>query len=55
MMVKQKIRDGTLFYECEECHLLYEEKIWAERCEDFCSTHHACSLEITKHASKTNN
>jgi len=27
---------------------------WAEKCEEFCKKHHACSLEITKHAVSTN-
>jgi hypothetical protein len=37
-------------YLCEECGLLYLKKVWAERCEDWCSVHKSCSLEITKHA-----
>ncbi|NHV97574.1 MAG: hypothetical protein HA494_07315 [Thaumarchaeota archaeon] len=50
MMVRSIIKGHQILYECEECHLLYREKTWAERCEEFCTKHHACSLEITKHA-----
>jgi hypothetical protein len=51
-MVKEvKGLDRTL-YVCEVCGLNYEERMWAEKCEDFCARHHACSLEITSHAVK---
>ncbi|MGB9717003.1 MAG: DUF7128 family protein [Thermoproteota archaeon] len=53
-MVKEVTKDGKILYVCEECGFAYEEKIWAEKCEKFCSKHHACSLEITSHAVQTN-
>lgn len=49
-MVKEVKKGGRTFYTCEVCGLAYDEKIWAERCEDYCSKHNACSLEITSHA-----
>ncbi len=42
-------KKGVLFV-CEACGLLYKEKAWALKCEDFCTKHHACSLEITRYA-----
>jgi len=51
-MVKEVKKEGFTFYICEECGLAYKEKTWAEKCERFCSKHHACSLEITSHAVK---
>ncbi|MCL7387775.1 MAG: hypothetical protein LZ163_01650 [Thaumarchaeota archaeon] len=51
-MVKEVEKEGLTFYICEECGLAYKEKTWAEKCEKFCSEHHACSLEITSHAVK---
>jgi hypothetical protein len=49
-MVREMKRKGKTFYTCEVCGLAYEERVWAERCEDFCVKHRACSLEITSHA-----
>jgi hypothetical protein len=51
-MVKEAKKEGEAFYICEECDFAYKEKTWAEKCERFCSKHHACSLEITSHAVK---
>lgn len=41
-------------YQCKECKLFYKDKNLAEKCYRYCKTHHACSLEITKHAIKQN-
>ncbi len=49
-MVKEVKKKEETFHICEECGLLYKERIWAEKCEKFCSKHHACSLEVTRHA-----
>ena len=49
-MVREMKKKGKTFYTCEVCGLAYEERIWAEKCEDFCVKHGACSLEITSHA-----
>jgi hypothetical protein len=39
-----------LYHTCEVCGLHYEEKLWARKCEDYCTKHNACSIEITSHA-----
>ncbi len=51
-MVKEKLIGGRVLFICEECGLAYEDRSWAEKCEDFCSKYHACSIEITRHAVK---
>lgn len=42
-------KDGK-YYVCPECRLEYDEKAWAEKCEDWCKSHQSCNLEIIKHA-----
>lgn len=37
-------------YECKKCKLLYKDKKWAEKCEEWCKEYKSCSLDITKHA-----
>jgi hypothetical protein len=37
-------------YVCEECGFVYHDRETAELCENYCRTHHACSLEITSKA-----
>jgi len=49
-MVKQIKKANKVFYQCEDCGLYYKTKIFAVKCENFCKTRKACSLEITKHA-----
>jgi len=49
-MVKEIVRDEKKYYFCEECGLAYRDKAMAEKCQDYCSKHHACSIDITKHA-----
>jgi hypothetical protein len=39
-------------YECEECHLLFEDEEWAKKCEEWCIEHKTCNIEITQHATK---
>jgi len=51
-VVKEKLIGGRVLFICEECGLAYEDRSWAEKCEDFCSKYHACSIEITRHAVK---
>ncbi len=53
-MVKEIVRNDRRYYVCEECGFAYEDRVWAEKCEDFCSKHHACSVEITSHAVQLN-
>lgn len=42
-------KDSSL-YQCPECGLKYQEKEWAEKCENWCKEHKSCNLEIIKHA-----
>lgn len=36
-------------FQCKVCGYNYTDKKWAEKCEQWCSTHNSCSNEITKH------
>jgi len=49
-VVKEVKKGSKKLYVCEVCGLKYGEKVWAEKCEEFCFKHHSCSLEITSHA-----
>ena len=49
-MVKETKENSKTLYVCEECDFKYEDKEWAEKCQAFFEEHHACSVEITKHA-----
>ena len=51
-MVKQIKKQEKTFYQCEECKLIYRDKIWAEKCEDWCKENNSCNIEITKHSVK---
>lgn len=37
---------------CPECGLGYKDAEIAKKCAAWCSEHHSCNLEITKHAVK---
>jgi hypothetical protein len=49
-MVRRIEVDGGSAYICEICGLGYADEETARECEKFCSTHGACSLEITRRA-----
>lgn len=49
-MVKEMKNKGKVRYVCEECGFAYEEKAWADKCEQWCRQHQSCNLEITEHA-----
>jgi len=49
-MVREMIKGDKRIFICEECGLEYLEINVAQKCEDYCSKHYACSLEITKNA-----
>jgi len=44
------IKDEKVLYECIECHLKYEDKKWAQKCEEWCKKTSSCNLDIIKHA-----
>lgn len=37
-------------FQCPECELHYHSQEMARQCEEFCKSHNACSVEITRHA-----
>jgi len=51
-MVKEVKVKGVTYYQCEICEFYYKTREWAQKCEDFCNEHKACSVEITKYAVK---
>lgn len=51
-MVREVEKNKITYFECEECGLLYKEKDWAGKCQEWCSRNKSCNLEITKHAIK---
>ncbi len=50
VLVKQLTVEDRTVYQCELCDMGYSDLETAERCEEYCSTHEACSLDITRHA-----
>ncbi len=49
-MAKEVQRQNQTFYICEACGFAYHEERWAQACDEFCTQHHGCSLDITQHA-----
>ncbi len=49
-MVKKVSDKGKLIYKCGVCGFGYLTIELANKCENYCKAHGACSLEITKHA-----
>ena len=39
-------------YQCEECAFFYKDKDIAQKCENWCTKHNSCNLEIIKYAIK---
>lgn len=37
-------------FQCPECGMHYRDETIAKACQEFCSKHKACSLDIAKHA-----
>jgi len=48
--VREMRRNGEKSYAFEICKLLYKEKTWAKKCQDFCAKYNTRSLEIASHA-----
>jgi len=49
-MVSEIERRGRKIYLCELCGFGYADQSTASECQEWCSTHESCSLEITKKA-----
>jgi len=49
---QENIGEKERLFKCPECGLKYQEKDWAEKCEQWCQGHKSCNLEIAKHAVK---
>ncbi len=49
-MVKEESKGNKKYFICEECRFEYKEKEWAKKCEEWCRKHHACNIELIKHA-----
>ena len=49
-MVKELRKGDVTLYICEECGFAYEQKEWAEKCQEWCQEHQSCNLEIASHA-----
>ncbi|HZX12740.1 MAG TPA: hypothetical protein VFE88_04775 [Candidatus Nanoarchaeia archaeon] len=52
-MVKKETQNNNTLYLCESCGFGYEKEKTAKKCENYCKTHNACSLEIITKAIKT--
>jgi len=39
-------------YLCRICGVKYNDKNWAEKCEDWCRHNNSCNISITKHRIK---
>lgn len=49
-MVEKIQKENNIYFQCEECRLLYAEKEIAEKCQAWCAEHKSCNLEIIKYA-----
>lgn len=49
-MIKKIFVNGAKIYTCEICGFGYRDKDMAEKCQNWCTTHPSCNLEITKNA-----
>jgi len=49
-VVKGLYQNGRTYHICEECGFAYEQKEWAEKCQQQYKENQSCNLEITQHA-----
>jgi len=49
-MVKEIKKGKKTIFVCEACGFAYEEKLWAEKCQQWCEQYQGCNLEIAEHA-----
>ncbi|MBI2851726.1 MAG: hypothetical protein HYX84_01295 [Chloroflexi bacterium] len=50
MIIREVNEERRTLFQCEACGFAYEEKAWAEKCQQYCEEHQACNIEITQHA-----
>ena len=48
-MAREAVKNGKTVYICEECGYIYEQKEWAEKCQQWCSSKQSYNLEFTQH------
>ena len=48
-MVKEMEVNKRALYVCEACGFAYEQKEWAQKCQEWCEEHNSCNLDIIKH------
>ena len=51
-MVKEIEYQDKEHYYCEECKLVFEDKNWAEKCEEWCKENNSCNMQVTSHSIK---
>ena len=49
-MTEKSLVDGAKIYKCGICGFGYKDDVTAKKCQNWCSTHKSCSLQITKNA-----
>jgi hypothetical protein len=49
-MVKKTLIDDREVFLCEVCGFGYLDEETSQSCQDWCSSHRSCSIEITKKA-----
>ena len=49
-MIKEVKRNNQTVYACEACAFAYEEREWAEKCQEWCQKHQSCNIEIMANA-----
>ena len=49
-ITKEEFKNSKKYFICEECGFAYNEKDWADKCENWCKEHKSCNIDITKHA-----
>jgi len=51
-MVREIDYQGKKYYYCKYCKLVFADKTWAEKCEEWCKDNQSCNMGITKHSIK---
>lgn len=50
--MKEIKKNKIVYFKCEECGLLYRDKTWALKCQEWCAKNKSCNLEIIRHSVK---